>query len=88
VERRNLITSSAAADKAALHRLSTYYESLGDACAAHTTAGATACKAAGCGWDAIADQCRVYNLPDLPADDPKACAAINKRGGYWGPWDD
>ena len=87
-ERHNLIASSDAADMVALHRLSAYYESLGDACAAHTAAGETACKKAGCGWDAIVDRCRTYNLPDLPTDDPKACAAINNRGGYWGPWDD
>ena len=70
-------------DTAALHRLSTYYESLGDACGARTAAGAATCKATGCGWDAIVHTCRTYNLPDMSSDDPKACAAINKRGESW-----
>jgi hypothetical protein len=87
-ERHNLIRSTAPADIAALHRLSAYYESLGDGCGAQTIAGATACQAAGCGWDKLNRVCRVYHLPDALADDPKACVAINNRGGYWGPWSD
>ena len=87
-ERHNLIHSSAAANVAALHRLRSYYERLGDECAVHTAAGAIACRTAGCGWDRLNSQCRTYHLPDALNDDPKACVAINKRGGYWGPWTD
>ena len=73
------------ADREARERLLAYYHSLGDSCDAHTAAGATACRAAGCGWDELVSKCRVYHLPDSIFDDPMACDAVNQRGGYFGP---
>ena len=62
------------------------YSRLGDACDLHKAAGATVCKSMGCGWDELVFKCRVYHLPDSVTDDPMACAAVNRRGGYFGPW--